>query len=130
MAQAPQDIEFLNWYVGVLLTLVTLLGGFVILIVKEEYSKYKLKRELQDKEMQETKESLKDVLSSLDVMREKIILELSYLKESVKTIPKLQIQISKLEIDIVRVSEKMQSIQNALEKSELFGKIIKVGDKK
>jgi hypothetical protein len=130
MTQAPQDIEFLNWYVGVLLTLVTLLGGFVILIAKEEYSKYKLKRELQDKEMQETKESLKDVLSSLDVMREKIILELSYLKESVKTIPKLQIQISKLEIDIVRVSEKMQSIQNALEKSELFGKIIKVGDKK
>lgn len=122
----PQDLQFLNWYVGVLITLIGLLFSLVVYKAKEEYEDYKLQKTNQKILDHNTREEIKNISSSLEIFREKMIADLSYLKEAVKAIPKLQEQVNRLEIDITRTSEQIKSLQKSLDNVETLGKIIKV----
>jgi predicted nucleic acid-binding Zn-ribbon protein len=65
-------------------------------------------------------------MKTLEITREKIILDLNYLKEAVKHIPNLQNQVSKIELDLAKTSEQIKFLQKTLEHIENLGKIIKI----
>jgi regulatory protein YycH of two-component signal transduction system YycFG len=122
----PQDIQFLNWYVGTLITIISIIGSFLIWKIKEDYENYKIEKTNQRKIISDTKQEIHDIMKTLEITREKIILDLNYLKEAVKHIPSLQNQVSKIELDLARTSEQIKFLQKSLEHIENLGKIIKI----
>jgi predicted nucleic acid-binding Zn-ribbon protein len=122
----PQDIQFLNWYVGTLITIISIIGSFLIWKIKEDYENYKIEKTNQRKIISDTKQEIHDIMKTLEITREKIILDLNYLKEAVKHIPNLQNQVSKIELDLAKTSEQIKFLQKTLEHIENLGKIIKI----
>lgn len=122
----PQNIEFLNWYVGILLSALSLLGAFVIWKIKSEYEDFKSRNAVTSNTLNNTKDDVDNILSSLDMFREKMTFELHILKESVRPIPKIRDQISSLEISLVKVSEQIKYMQTLIDsKDEHLGRVIK-----
>lgn len=121
-----QNVEFLNWYVGILITGISLLGGFVVWKIKLEYEDFRQENTVQKQITNNTQDEIREIMKSLEVMREKMLSDLSYLKETVRHIPKLQEQVNRLELDIARTSEQIKYLTKTLENVERLGKIIKV----
>lgn len=122
----PQDIQFLNWYVGTLITIISIIGSFLIWKIKGDYEDYKMEKSVQKKMVADTRDEIHEVLRTLEIMRERMLSDLNYLKDAVKHIPRLQDQVSKLELDVARTSEQIKFLQKSLDQIETLGKIIKV----
>ena len=129
-----KNVEFLNWYVGTLVTLIGVLFAGLTFFVKNEFQEYKEKNKKKDFSLNKTQDEIISLRSSLDVTREKILSEIISIKEKIKDIPILNDNIKNLQIEFTKISEQIKYLQKDFDSNKQtntnFGKVILKDGKK
>jgi len=129
-----KNVEFLNWYIGILVTAVGVLFTFLSFFIKNEFEEYKEKNKKKDFSLNRTQDEIISLRSSLDVTREKLLNEIIFIKEKIKDIPVLNENIKSLQLEFTKISEQIKYLQKDFDQNKQqstnFGKVIIKDDKK
>lgn len=129
-----KNVEFLNWYIGILITAVGILFTGLTFFIKNEFEEYKEKNKKKDLSLNRTQDEIISLRSSLDVTREKLLNEIVFIKEKIKDIPILNENIKTLQLEFTKISEQIKYLQKDFDQNKQqstnFGKVIIKDDKK